>query len=289
MFKKILYPTDFSDYAYGIFQCIAELKTLGVEVVVYVHVIDLKTVRGAVTLLQKNAKSLMEKREIVMEEHGVSVTPRILVGDPAKEIINVAEKEDVSLILLGARGKGLIREAFLGSISYNVVRSATKPVLVMKFKTVQRAGKMCCELVCRPMFRKILYPTDFSECSERTLKYVNEAIDSGTGVEEVVIIHVVDKGEIPEELEENKRKAKTVLEDLKGAIQKKDVKIKTLITTGIASEEILRVAQEENVSIIMIGSRGLGFIKGMLLGSTSDRVIRRAEIPVFLCRRKLKE
>jgi len=285
MFKKILYPTDFSNYADEIFQCIDELKAIGVEEVVYVHVVDLKTARGSASMLEENAKSLMEERKKKLEDNGLKVIIHVPTGDPAAEIIKVAEKEDVSLILIGARGKGLIREAFLGSVSYNVMRRTAKPILVMKFKTVVRAGVLCCELIFKPMFRKILYPTDFSECSERALEYIKEAIGAGVGVAEVVIVHVVEKGETLEEIEENKRKAEAELEGIKEVIERKGVKVKTSITAGIASEEILRVAREENASIIMMGSRGLGFVKTILYGSTSDRVVRRAEISVFLSKR----
>ena len=52
-------------------------------------------------------------------------------GVPSEEIKRLAEIEKVTLIILTARGKGIIRELLLGSTAENVLRKTTKPVLLI--------------------------------------------------------------------------------------------------------------------------------------------------------------
>ena len=54
------------------------------------------------------------------------------VGLPAAEILRLAEKLDVGLIVMGSRGLGGIRRALMGSVSDSVVRHAHCPVLVVR-------------------------------------------------------------------------------------------------------------------------------------------------------------
>ncbi|MDO9528669.1 MAG: universal stress protein [Syntrophales bacterium] len=62
-------------------------------------------------------------------------------------------------------------------------------------------------------------------------------------------------------------------------------KVKTRIETGFPFSEILRVENEENVSVIVMGSHGMSNLKEILLGSVSERVIRKAKKPVLVIKR----
>ena len=61
--------------------------------------------------------------------------------------------------------------------------------------------------------------------------------------------------------------------------------VKTRIEKGVPASEILRVGNEENVSAIIIGSHGMSNLQGMLMGSVSEKVIRKSENPVLVVKR----
>ena len=61
--------------------------------------------------------------------------------------------------------------------------------------------------------------------------------------------------------------------------------VKVRIETGVPLKEILKVEEEEKVSAIVIGSHGKTNIKEMLLGSVSEKVIRRSKNPVLVIKR----
>ena len=143
------------------------------------------------------------------------------------------------------------------------------------------------------MFRKILYPTDFSERSKKALTYMKQLKDAGT--EEVVILHVVDtrKLHIPEVYaitgvsvlgDKQANAAAEVAHNMARTLN--DIGIRTMIRIekGIPFKEILRVETEEAVTLIVIGSHGISNVENMLLGSVSEKVIRKAKGPVLVVR-----
>jgi nucleotide-binding universal stress UspA family protein len=143
MFKKILYPTDFSDVSKKALAYIKLLKEAGTKEVVVLHVIDERQIE-AITLYGRGDScefiNKMEKeaeREVALIERqlrniGFAVKSIIEVGIPLREILRVEEDEGVSAIILGSHGKTNINEVFLGSVSEKVIRKSKNPVLVIK-------------------------------------------------------------------------------------------------------------------------------------------------------------
>jgi len=60
--------------------------------------------------------------------------------------------------------------------------------------------------------------------------------------------------------------------------------IRTELIEGNPTEVIIEIAQMHNSNIIVMGSRGLGKLAGLLLGSTSQKVVTRAPCPVLVVR-----
>jgi len=149
------------------------------------------------------------------------------------------------------------------------------------------------------MFRKILYPTDFSENAEKALEYVKKLKDAGT--EEVVILHVIDTAYIEayedvyslegmnteQILKKVKNEMEKRLKNVEEKIRAHGLKTKISIRMGNPYEEIVKVAAEENVSIIVLGHRGMRALSEAierLLGSTVEKVLAHAKTPVLVVR-----
>lgn len=82
-----------------------------------------------------------------------------------REIIRIAKEENTSLIIIGSHGRSFLKGAILGSITQDVLRHTKSPLLIEKFKFIEKEGGMVCQRICAEMFGKILYPTDFSSGS----------------------------------------------------------------------------------------------------------------------------
>ena len=146
------------------------------------------------------------------------------------------------------------------------------------------------------MFRKILYPTDFSDMAEKAFDYIKQL--KAAGGREVVILHVINRriidgllrhGMLEKDIEKWQTTAADVGREAVAEMRRKlefiGFTVKTLIKTGYPAQVILDVEEKENPSIIIIGSHGRSNLSDMLLGSVSDRVIRKSRRPVLVIKR----
>jgi len=143
MFERILYPTDFSDVSMKAVNYVKQLKDAGAKEVTVLHVIDERTLvvpdvfSGIDFMAIENELRRIADEEcnrIVAEfcEKGLNAKFKVEKGIPFLEILKAAQKEDVSLIVIGSHGKSNIEEMLLGSVSEKVIRKAVRPVLVIK-------------------------------------------------------------------------------------------------------------------------------------------------------------
>lgn len=144
------------------------------------------------------------------------------------------------------------------------------------------------------MYRKILVPFDNSNQAraavEHALKlalvsratvtlfhvvqdipvFSDERTEDRIGIDRDIIIH------------EARAKAQAVLEKIKESLTDHDIKIDIDVIVGNPSREICKKAKIEGYDVIVMGSRGLGRIPGLLMGSVSNRVCRNASCPVIV-------
>ena len=82
----------------------------------------------------KEAKKIFELAKTRAAKKGISFRHKIIEGDPGFEIVKFAQnkKNNIDIIVIGARGRGLAKEIFLGSVSNYVVHKSKLPVLVVK-------------------------------------------------------------------------------------------------------------------------------------------------------------
>jgi universal stress protein A len=138
--------------------------------------------------------------------------------------------------------------------------------------------------------KKILCPVDFSEISAKALEYA--VFLAAAHQAEIVLLHVIDGPQglnqhhilliTPQEIAQNLEKpARDELSDLADGIGEK-AKIEKVVRHGKAFVEITREAREKDVDMIVMGSHGRTGIPHMLIGSTAEKVVRKAPCPVLL-------
>lgn len=140
--KRILIATDGSPsalQAIGVGLDLAEEE--GAEAL-FVHVAPTKDVLpvagvGMVPVsvpheLDESDRSSLDDAVRIAEELGLEAQTKLLVGDPAKEIVAYANSVDADLIVVGSRGFGAISGALLGSVSRSVLHRTSRPVLIVR-------------------------------------------------------------------------------------------------------------------------------------------------------------
>lgn len=139
------------------------------------------------------------------------------------------------------------------------------------------------------MLSKILVPVDGSENAFRAFEHAL-FLSKSTGAH-LTALHVIESPptvyvgsqKLLNELLSNYRKESAkILDKCKVEADKNGVKIETVIAEGDAASGITGYAQKGGFDLIVLGSRGLGRFKEMVLGSTSSKVLQHAKCPVMV-------
>ncbi len=142
--------------------------------------------------------------------------------------------------------------------------------------------------------KKILCPIDFSNMSQKLLDY--SIVFAQANNAKLVLLHVVDHPHIydnyqflaitPQEISETlEKKAQQELSTLVKQIENK-IQVDMLVTKGKPFIEIIRVAKDVDADLVIIASHGRSAIAHVLIGSTTEKVARKAPCPVLIFREK---
>ena len=91
----------------------------------------LRTAETVAQLLQQTSDELARTRELAVQLGARDVETVVVEGQPAAEIVRVADERAIDLIVLGSHGRGGISRAILGSVADRVMRTARCPVLIV--------------------------------------------------------------------------------------------------------------------------------------------------------------
>ena len=197
MFRRVLVATDFSRYADRTLECIGEIP--GMEEIFLIHVLSRSPVPESSSVFTRSharpeepaERMLAEKGRYLEEMTGVTVKTILVEGNGADipgTIIKTANNENISLIVMGARGKSLFRGLLLGSVSEGVITRAGIDVLVMHFRGIEGNDDTQLEKFCINVFSHVLCPVDFSRPAEKTLEYLKNL----GFIRKVTVLHVAD-------------------------------------------------------------------------------------------------
>jgi nucleotide-binding universal stress UspA family protein len=286
MFEKILFPTDFSEYAKRTLDCVAGFP--GAREVILFHVVEeARSPRGGGEIgdtFYRTGENFLkeEKRYLENLSRNLRVTTEVKTSsDAAGAIIETAEERGVSLIVIGARGHNLVEGILLGSVSVAVLRRSRTNVLIMRHKIIEEMKAKTYEMFCPMILFRVLCPVDFSKYSDSAIALLSRT----KGVSGVILLHVVSHGKTAAEIEDAIQKAKAQIEAIRSSLAAQGIEVRTIVRTGNPSSEIMRIADEEDVSVIWMSSHGKGWFRELLLGSKADTVAMNATRPVIIIRK----
>jgi nucleotide-binding universal stress UspA family protein len=219
-----------------------------------------------------SAQKEMDSFAEYLKAEGIAVKTKIVKGSLLPEILKAAVEENVSLIVAGRQKRDILGELFVGSTTDRIIRKSAVPVLVAKYHVLKETAGETTEQYCTNMFRKILYPTDWSSSAERAKQYI--PVLHKVGASEIIVVHVLET--------DFDLGIKEKLGALKQEFQSQGFKVSVQLLKGKPYMEINRIATEEDVSLIVMGSHGKGFMEVVFWGSVSQRVVEYSEKPVLV-------
>jgi nucleotide-binding universal stress UspA family protein len=273
--KKILVPTDFSEYSVNALKAainIAEKTGASVELV---HVYD-RPVIGFVDLNidhQKN-KAVLQKAQKTLESmvkkyetDKVKVHPHILADIPLTEIMDQKKFSNIDLIVMGSSGSEGLKELFIGSNTEKVVRKSKIPILSLK----EDQGSFD--------FNNIVLASNFYKELEGVFAQMNDLLSVFNP--HYNLLKVVTPGNF-----ETSHYSRKLMSEFAASAELKNYSIHIYNDNNIEAG-ILNFAKEINADAIIIATHGRRGIEHFINGSLAEDVVNHALTPVLSF--KLKE
>jgi len=286
-YDRILVPTDGSEHAVRAAEHGAYLARAFDATVYLLHAVDVQGEAGLfdaggvdeefVSRLEAEGEDALDAVEDVVDADRVqSATVR---GEPREAILEYAEEEAVDLIAMGTHGRTGVDRFVAGSVTEHVVRLAEVPVLAVRATDGSRAAGD---------YDGILVPTDGSEHAAAAVDHALAIAErAGARVHALAVVDVAGVGAGPDYapvadlLEHLEDEGGRATEAVASRARDAGLDAVTDVREGSPAETILEYAEEEAVDLIAMGTHGRTGLERYLLGSTTGRVLRHADVPVL--------
>ena len=280
MIKSILVTLDGSEHSQTASEYGLWLSERLQATIVGMHVVDVVSIEGAGAFLHdvsgslgfepyldfssKMREALQERGRVLLEqflaacgERGLRGDTHLATGIVANEICEQARTAD--LVVVGHRG---VNEQFstglLGGTTESVTRKCPKPLLVSPLQ-----------------FQPITRPLLAYDGSQRAAAAMHEAAELAAALGLPLTVLHVGKDEAT---------ARRIVDEARRYLASHRVEAEYVTRGGHANEVILEVMAAGGHDLLVIGAYGHSRIIEMVLGSTTEYVLRNASAPVFLCR-----
>ena len=223
--------------------------------------------------LRKEAQTANDEGLVIAAQLGANAVGEVIAGRPASVMVHLSE--DAEMVVVGSHGSGGLTGFLLGSVSRQIATHASCPTVVMRPVAADAAD--------------MVVGVDGSEHSLKALRWAFEQA-SFTGLS----LHVLHSWEIPPTwsmVEVPSYEPEVLIRDYGNAELRDtseamagfrddfpDVKVRQEVMKGSPVKALVKAS--EHAQLVVVGSRGLGGFRGLLLGSVSHAVVHKAACPV---------
>ena len=285
-----LVPLDLTEQAVSLIEAASGFASALDYRLEFLHVVEplpvtsLASAPFGVAGIMNYEEQALERALSQLEEWGAShdAKAKACLGTPGFDILEESHDPAVELLVMATHARSGIARGLLGSITEWVVRRSTKPVLTINPDTHPT----------QPV-KRILWPTDLSDSSKRVLPLVAKWSEQLHA--EVTVLVVFDSKEPldftpgfePEEevvdaFEEHAAEVRNALleEELAEELSVFD-RVQVESCFGNPAEQIAEFCEDQDIDLVMMTTHGRRGFRRLLLGSTTEEVIRNAKVPVL--------
>ncbi len=205
---------------------------------------------------------------------GALIKPVCEEGDPYERIVDLADAENCDVVVMGRKGASHLDKSLVGSVAARVIGHSRRDVLIVPNSF--------------PLgWKKVLIATDGSKYSGIASEKAIDFAQSYGG--EVKVVSVVDVpsefyAEAPDAVEDMVGKAKEFVKHIISQAEAAGLKAESFVGEGEAFSVITKLAEKEQVDIIVMGSHGRTGLRRLLMGSVAEKVIGYAPCPILVVR-----
>jgi len=292
-FKSILCATDFSDLSNRAIPYAVSLTREFDAKLYFCHVIGLPStaIYGEILLdpteqQDKAIRYAHEQLGSLIDPHPVDWEALISTGHTADEISRLAQEKSVDLVMAASHGRSGLKRFLLGSVTERLMRILPCPLMVIPEPAADAPA-----VIDHPLrFQRILIGCDFSPDADLAFRYGLSLAQEFQS--ELYLVHVIEKPAYPMPVDKTAgteddfqsvmlNHLKEKLSDLIPPEATNWCIPNMILLEGKPDEELTRYAISQNIDLIVLGVRGQGLVEKLFVGSTTDRVVRRAPCPVL--------
>lgn len=289
MYDVILVPVDGSDHSVRAAEHSLGLADRFDATVHLLNVVDVQVAAGPfdaggvreefLATLEEHGETVLDDVRAAVDTHGIDVEREVVRGRPSKTILDYAAEHDVDIIAMGTHGRTGLDRYIVGSVTERVIRQTERPVFTLHATDRNRVDDG---------YDDILVPTDGSEFAAAAVEH---AVAIATQFDaRVHAVNVVDSNAAafgpahtpPTALIDGLTSAgEDATADVATTAQDAGLAATTAVRRGVPSDELLDYADEHGVDLIAMGTAGRSGLSRYLVGSTTERLLRRADVPVL--------
>lgn len=300
-FKHAIVALDLSEASDLIMDCVPHLKKFGTEKINLVVVVPIPYSSKRKEFSTDEQRQKLKEYKKKLEDHGFEVRFEIRSGVhfyPPTEILAEAEECGADYVVIANRGHSKVQEMLLGSTATEVLQRSALPVYLLNVEVEWNDDdvdnrRLVLSQSAEKSLNHILYATDFSETADRAFDAVKHFEGKGL-VEKVSIVHVQGHHYMalsdPATFEEVTQKNREQLDKMRNELSdntRENAEI--IVTFGTPAKEIVSAAENNNATMLVIGSQGKGFMEKFFIGGVSSQITRISNIPVLLIPAKRDE
>lgn len=215
--------------------------------------------------VEERDRAVLKKAGARLKGKGVDATLELRHGHPGQAIVDVATSWSADLVILGSHGHGLGERLNLGSVGSAVKHHVPCSVLIARGP---------------PKPGRVLLTTDGSHRSRLAVQ-VGRDVATALGAS-AILAHAIDVGAYgiagSKRLRDGKRLL--LLEHDRDPASRRDLVLRTVV--GNPARKLRKLASDEGAGLIVLGSRGLGGLRSLALGSVSDALSHKAKQSVLV-------
>ena len=279
MIEKVLLAVAGRGLCEEMFNMLTEIPILQRASVTVLHVVTPQISADAMSAkLEEGGKILAEAVKSLNIDPN-RITPRLKQGDPKDIVLQVAEEEKADLIIMGSRGLKRIESILENSVSQYVFQLSSRPMLLVK------------DDIYVKRINRIMIPLDKSAGAQRSLNLALSFLRDIKGGQ-LYLVHVNPDKQTASGQPIPPPEQDPVLASAAAEAKKQGVAYRCINSTGQAGREICRLAEENNIDLLILGSpdrrpsiaKTLPDLDRLLGASLSDYVRVYANCPVLLAR-----
>ena len=230
--------------------------------------------------IEKSIKPSLDEGENILRGLGIGIDIEKLIeeGEPAHEIVRIADEKGLSTIIMGRRGLSDIMGVLVGSVTNKIAHAAIRQTVYIVGQKILRDKK--CPVP------NILVPVDGSSYSMKGAEHAAcLAAELKASMNSVTLLRVINLAVFEKRLKQGldpEAEAEKILENAKSLFLQAEIPedlISTKIRLGQPAEEIFKEA--DNYNLIVIGRKGRPAIKDFLLGGVSSTILHRCQNPTI--------